>query len=287
MNKILVTGANGQLGSEIKLQQQKLNNCQFIFTDIDELDLSNSDTVTRFITTEKPAFIVNCAAYTAVDKAESEPATASLINAQVPGTLAEAASQVNANFIHISTDFVFEGTGNIPLKETDTALPQSIYGKTKLAGEKAALAYSKGMVIRTSWLYSEHGHNFVKTILKYGAERDELKVVFDQVGTPTSAGDLAGAIIEIINQSIQQKAFHAGLYHYSNEGVCSWYDFAIAIKDAAHLPCKIHPIETSDYPLPAPRPAYSVMNKEKIKKTYSIDIPHWLKSLNNVISQLI
>lgn len=277
--KILVTGANGQLGNEIKERSDLLPNAQFIFIDIENLDLTDAKKTDDYIKETNPDFIINCAAYTAVDKAEEEIEKAYLANTHAPEYLALAAKKTGSKIIHISTDYVYAGDGNIPLKETVKADPKSVYGKSKLKGEKRLLKNCEPIVIRTSWLYSSYGNNFIKTIMKYGKEREELRVVFDQTGTPTFAGDLAIAVLQIIKQTVDKDVFHSGIYNYSNEGVCSWYDLAVAIKEYIGLTCRILPIETHEYPLPAPRPQYSVLNKTKIKNTFSLEIPYWKDSL--------
>ena len=280
MKKIIVTGASGQLGSELKQLSSRLNNAHFIYTDYQELDITDSTSLNSFINDHKPIFVINCAAYTAVDKAETEPDKAELLNATAVKNLADACSKNNSYFIHISTDYVFDGLAHIPYKEDDSTSPTSIYGKTKVQGEQYALAYKQSIIIRTAWLYSSFGNNFVKTMFRLGSERNELGVVFDQVGTPTYAADLAEAIIQIIEKVIANPAsFQGGVYHYSNEGVCSWYDFAKKIMQIGNRTCNVYPIETKDYPTPAKRPYYSVLNKKKVKDIYHIHIPHWEDSL--------
>lgn len=279
--KILVTGANGQLGSEIKILSKEWPSLIFIFTDIDTLDITNKDAVTNYLTTQKPDIIVNCAAYTAVDKAEQEPEKANSINVLAPAILANAAKSIGSDLIHISTDYVFNGKSWKPYDENDKTSPNSIYGNTKVKGEEAVLEVGNAMVIRTSWLYSTFGNNFLKTIIKKGNELPVLNVVFDQVGCPTWANDLAKAILTIIAKGKNQ--FKPEVFHYSNEGVCSWYDFAQEIALQSNLSCKINAILSSQYPTLAIRPPYSVMDKSKIKQTYGIEIPHWRQSLINCI----
>lgn len=287
MNKVLITGASGQLGSELKLLSDKQQNIQFTHTDYEELDITNIDAVNQFIKTHNPIFVINCAAYTAVDKAENEPEKAELLNALAVKNLAEACHSNNSYLIHISTDYVFDGCSYRPYRENDQTSPTSTYGATKVKGEQYALAYERSIVIRTSWLYSSFGNNFVKTMLKLGSERDELNVVFDQVGTPTFAADLAYAILQIVEKTLNnQKDFRGGIYHYSNEGVCSWFDFAKKIMQIGNRSCRINPIESKDYPTPAKRPHYSILNKGKIKKTYNLFIPHWEDSLIRCIEIL-
>lgn len=280
MKKILVTGALGQLGSEIKQLSSKLSNIEFIYTDYKELDITNAAVVCSFIDKHNPIFTINCAAYTAVDKAESDEDKAKLLNATAVRNLTEACRNNNAYLIHISTDYVFDGCSYRPYNEEDHTSPTSVYGHTKVSGEQHVLSYGKGMVIRTAWLYSSFGNNFVKTMFRLGKEREELSVVFDQVGTPTYAADLASAIIQVIEKALAEPSIYkGGIYHYSNEGVCSWYDFARKVMQIGKLGCIIKPIETKDYPTPAKRPHYSVLNKKKIKEAYNLNIPHWEDSL--------
>ncbi len=276
---ILITGANGQLGSEIKYLSQ-FHNLSFLFTDIDELDIIRIDDVRVFFSSQKIDYVVNCAAYTEVDKAEEEKELAELVNHTAAQNLAIISKEFKAKLIHISTDFVFDGNSSIPYTEKDKTNPISVYGTTKLAGEKAVLKYGGEIIIlRTSWLYSSYGNNFVKTILRLSKERDSLGIVSDQIGTPTYARDLAETILHIIHSG----NFQHGIYHYSNEGTASWYDFAKAIVEMAGLKCKIYPIETSQYPTPAKRPSFSLLNKSKIKSVYNINIPDWKKSLEKWI----
>ncbi len=284
MAVILITGANGQLGSEINNLSRKYLGYDFIFTDIDTLDITNREQTFEFIKKNEPDWIINCAAYNLVDKAESEPEKAMLINAEAVRNIAESISGSECKFIHVSTDYVFDGNSNVPYNENTPANPVTAYGKSKYAGELAALRHNRSMVIRTSWLYSPFGSNFVKTIMAKAKERDMLKVVFDQIGSPTYAGDLASAITEIVALVIRNKiAFIPGIYHYSNEGVCSWYDFAEEIIKEAGISCKVLPILSTEYPSPARRPFYSVLDKSKIKETYNIYIPHWRSSLISCI----
>lgn len=287
MGGILITGSKGQLGSELSDIEKGFGGLPCLFHDVDTLDITDRDALARFFNTHKPAFVVNCAAYTAVDKAESEPEKAELINATAVANLADECSKHNAYLIHVSTDYVFDGTSYRPLTENLNVNPTSVYGKTKEKGEQYVLKNKKGIVIRTSWLYSYYGHNFVKTMLRLARERGELNVVFDQIGTPTNAADLALAIQVIVNRiHANNDSFIGGIYHYSNEGVCSWFDFAKAITLISNIPCKVNPIESKDYPLPAPRPFYSVLNKAKIKSTWCIEIPHWLDSLRGCLAKL-
>ena len=275
---ILVTGSNGQLGNSIRQLEMSYPQYNFIFTDIGELDITKEDKVKKFIADQKIQCIVNAAAYTNVDKAEEEPEKANLINGKAPEILARSIKDVNGLLVHISTDYIFDGKAYQPINEEDKPAPISAYSHSKWLGEQMIMIENcKSVILRTSWLYSEYGHNFVKSMMRFGKERDELKVVFDQVGTPTYAGDLAKIILELIPNWI--KLEHPVIYHYSNEGVASWYDFAIAVHEFAGITCNVLPIETKDYPLPAKRPFYSLMNKEKIKKQFGISIPHWRYSL--------
>ena len=285
MKTIWITGSKGQLGTELRLQHERLNDTRFLFTDIDELDLTDKEAVIRFAQEEKPAIIINCAAYTAVDKAEEEPEKAFLLNRDVPAFLTEAAEKVNGVLIHISTDYVFDGRANSPYREDDPTNPQSLYGKSKLAGEEAVLKNPENLIVRTAWLYSAHGHNFLKTMLRLGKERKEIGVVSDQTGTPTSAADLAGALLEICKQLLAGKKNAGGIYHYANEGICSWYDFARAIMEIARLDCRVNPISTEQYPTPTERPKYSVLDKQKIRDAFNLKIPLWHTSIQQVIQR--
>jgi dTDP-4-dehydrorhamnose reductase len=277
---ILITGANGQLGNEMKVVSKNFYGYDFIFTDIDTLDITNPEKTADFINKSKPDWIVNCAAYNLVDKAESEPDAAMLINATAVKNITEVIKGSECRFIHVSTDYVYGGKSNVPYNEYFQPEPQSEYGRSKLAGEKFALLHQGSMIIRTSWLYSTFGNNFVKTILKNAKEKKSLQVVSDQTGTPTYAADLAEAIMTIISGVIRnQIALNAGIYNYSNEGTCSWYDFAVEIVREAGLSCIVNPVLTKDYPSVASRPAYSVMDKSKIKDNYGLSIPHWRTSL--------
>jgi dTDP-4-dehydrorhamnose reductase len=287
MINILVTGANGQLGSEIKKISPRYSDMQFIYTDVDNLDICNYNDIENFFDTHKVDYIINCAAYTAVDKAESDKETAYKVNVEAVKNLSKITNKCNSNLVHISTDYVFGSSKqNVPFKETDNTSPNSVYGITKLEGEEAAKKADRHIIIRTSWLYSSFGNNFLKTILRHGKEKEELRVLFDQVGTPCYAADLADAILKIIDISEKSKEFATGMYHYSNEGVCSWYDFAYQIIKISNLKCRITPIETKDYPLPANRPPYSVMNKAKIKEVFKLEIPHWTDGLERCFKEL-
>ncbi|MBN1819675.1 MAG: dTDP-4-dehydrorhamnose reductase [Prolixibacteraceae bacterium] len=286
--RILITGAKGQLGNEINALSGDFPQFQIILTDVDELDITNRDSVVDFIMEQNPDFLVNCAAYTAVDKAEDEPEKAKLINAVAPGILAEVCMENDIKLIHTSTDYVFDGTNHKPYIESDEVNPIGIYGKTKLQGElNCSFKNPESVIIRTSWLYSVFGNNFVKTILRLGKEKDILTVISDQVGTPTNAADLAKSILNIIEGVQKKKIFVPGIYHYSNEGVCSWYDFALAIVEMANMNCKVVPIKTEDYKSKAKRPHYSVLNKTKIKTTYQLEIPYWRDSLKSCIESII
>ncbi len=282
---ILVTGSNGQLGSEFKDLSSNFSNYNFIFTDIDELDITNEKAVSDFFDSNEINVVINCAAYTNVDKCESNQDAAHTLNTLACRLLSQQCTNHNAAIIHISTDYVYDGNNYTPYIETDFTNPNSIYGKTKLHGEKMIEEFATtGIIIRTSWLYSSYGHNFIKTMMKFGEERDELRVVFDQIGTPTYARDLAKVIIKGLSEITFIEGTH--IFHYSNEGVCSWYDFAKEIIDYKNINCKIIPIETKDYPLPAPRPSYSVMNKAKIKEELGIEIPYWKDSLFECLDKI-
>lgn len=280
MIKILVTGAHGQLGSEIQQIATKYSDFQFLFSDVDTLDITDYKALESFIQKEQVQYVINCAAYTNVDKAEEDIENARIINVDAVKNLARISESHGSKVIHISTDYVFDSSAqNVPFKEEDKAFAQSAYGSTKLQGELVLQQSDNYIIIRTSWLYSSYGNNFVKTMLRLGKERDSLNVIFDQIGTPTYAADLASAILDIIDYSEKNKSFKTGVYHYSNEGVCSWYDFAREIMKQASIECLVKPIETKEYPLPAKRPAFSVMNKSKIKNTFGLEIPHWSDSV--------
>lgn len=283
MYNILVTGANGQLGSEIRELAASYPQHHFFFTDVDTLDITDKKAIASFIRGNKITAIVNCAAYTAVDKAESEPELADKINHLAVQHLAEAAKDYHCKFIHISTDYVFDGINYKPYNEDDKPNPESVYGSTKLAAELALQKINpkNAIFIRTSWVYSSYGNNFVKTMLRLGKEREELGVIFDQIGTPTYAGDLAKIIIEILPKIKNEKV---EIFHYSNEGVCSWYDFASAIFEFTNTNCKANPISTVQYPTVAKRPHYSMLDKTKIKEIYNISIPYWKDSLRVCLS---
>jgi dTDP-4-dehydrorhamnose reductase len=281
MRSILVTGSKGQLGNEIKVLSNDYKDIEFHFHDIDTLDLTDSVLLEEFFNNYRPDFLINCAAYTAVDQAEKEKELAFRINAEVPGSLAGLCQEFNTKLIHISTDYVFDGKNYRPYKEDDVPNPLSVYAKSKFEGENRILEFNNSIIIRTSWLYSSSKNNFIKTMLKLGKEKKGLRVVYDQIGSPTYAVDLADAILRIVNFAItKEKNFIPGIYHYSNEGVCSWFDLAVEIFNIANINCKVYPIESKEYPLPAKRPLYAVMNKDKIKSTYKLEIPHWKDSLN-------
>ena len=284
MKQILVTGCKGQLGNEIQLLALKYaETCHFFFTDKEELDITNRKAVYAFIEQNHISIVINCAAFTAVDKAEDNAELCDLLNHVAPGYLAEAVASVGGSMIQVSTDYVFDGTGCTPYKEDDATNPQTVYGRTKLAGEESVIRSCAGsMVIRTAWLYSTFGNNFVKTMIRLGKERDALGVVFDQIGSPTYARDLARSIMQIVDKGIIP-----GVYHFTNEGVCSWYDFTRAIHRLEGIDsCKVSPIHTEDYPVPAQRPHYSVLDKSKIKETFGIDIRWWEDALKECIKEL-
>ncbi len=284
---ILLTGANGQLGNELRQLVASFSAFEWIFTDIEELDISNTEHVEQFFEKYHFKFCINTAAYTAVDKAESDTEKAQEINANAVRNLVQQCQKFETTLIQISTDFVFEGTKNTPYFETDSSNPLSIYGKTKLNGEKEALENPKTFVIRTSWLYSEFGHNFVKTMLHLAKNRNELRIIADQIGTPTYAHDLAKCILTIIEKVQSEGNFEEyGIYHFSNEGVASWYDFAHAIFELKNQSINLIPIPTEDYPSPAVRPKFSILDKRKIKQTFGIQIPHWHTSLKMCLEKL-
>ncbi|GAA0538424.1 dTDP-4-dehydrorhamnose reductase [Chitinophaga japonensis] len=288
MQNILVTGANGQLGQAIRLIAGQYPAFNFIYTDWQELDITDAAAVGAFFTAQPIQACINCAAYTAVDKAESEEEKAFQLNFEAVLNLAEACQQHNAQLVHVSTDYVFDGRYYRPYTETDEASPRSIYGSSKLRGEAAALGYNpETIIVRTSWLYSQFGMNFVKRMRELMQERPSLNVVFDQAGTPTYAVDLAHALLQILSYRQEHPdASIGGVYHYSNEGVISWYDFAVTIKELTGSSCEISPITSDQYPTPAERPPYSVLNKQKIKDTFGISIPYWKDSLQECLKYL-
>ncbi len=281
--KIMVTGAYGQLGNALKRELDGDNTIEAIYTDADTLDLTDSMALSRFFEDNPVDMVINCAAYTAVDRAESDDLKAAAINTGAVGNLGQAAAKHGMKVIHISTDYVFSGESFRPYEENDEPYPQSIYGRTKLEGEGLLTSFSNNaMIIRTAWLYSEFGNNFVKTMLRLADERDEINVVCDQIGTPTYAGDLAHAI----HQVIRHERWQPGIYHFTNEGVASWYDFTKAIFEITGKTTKVNPIRTTQYPTPAKRPSYSVLSKDKIKRNYDIEIPYWRDSLQRCIQEL-
>ncbi|GHT44786.1 NAD(P)-dependent oxidoreductase [Bacteroidia bacterium] len=287
MKKILITGAKGQLGSELMALSAQQPDFQFIATDVDTLDLTDRHALSHCLKTRQVDYVVNCAAYTAVDKAEDDAALCYKINRDAVQNLAEAATENGVRVIHISTDYVFDGQANTPYKETDAVNPQSVYGTSKLAGEQALqAACPNSIIIRTAWLYSTCGNNFMKTMRRLSAERTELNVVCDQTGTPTYAADLAQAIVEIIAFAEREKTFPTGIYHYSNEGTTTWYEFAQKIIALAGTNCTIKPIPTAEYPTKAARPIYSVLDKSKIKRTFRVNIPAWEDALRRCNSRL-
>jgi len=287
MSTILVTGASGQLGSEIRERSARYGGYTFVFTDMSELDITDRDATASFIAELSPSWIINCAAYTAVDKAEEDEETATLINAGGVENIVSAVTGSDCRLIHISTDYVFDGTSSVPYLEDDTPSPDSAYGRSKLAGEKAAMNWPQTLIIRTSWLYSSYGNNFVKTILGKAGSAQSINVVFDQTGSPTYAADLAAAILEIISGVIQNRhVFVPGIFNYSNEGVCSWFDLAVEIVSVAGSECRVIPVRSSAYPSRVRRPAYSVLDKTRIRENYSLTIPYWRTSLNNCISKI-
>jgi dTDP-4-dehydrorhamnose reductase len=283
-SKVLVTGSKGQLGSEIKKATENIDDIEFLFSDIEELDIRDPEALNNYLAINKPSYLINCAGYTSVDKAEAEPETAMTINATSVKNIAEALEGTDCRLMHISTDYVLGGFGHSPMDEDSIPHPVSVYSKSKYQGELNALGYPHSMIIRTSWLYSSYGKNFVKTILRLATERDELNVVNDQEGSPTYAGDLAEALLTIIGKVEEGSAdFTPGIYHYSNEGSCSWYKFAKAIMKEKEIDIKINPVTTEEFHQQAYRPAYSVLRKEKIKNIYGVTIPKWKKSLKKCL----
>lgn len=280
---VLVTGQNGQLGNELKVLSAKYQQYDYVFTDVEELDITDAAKVNEFFNQYKPALCINAAAYTAVDKAETNRELALKINAHAVGILAENSRKINTRFIHISTDYVFDGTASSPYTEDHPVNPVNFYGESKMKGEEITLEkLPSTVIIRTSWVYSFFGNNFVKTMLRLMKERESISVINDQFGSPTYAADLAAAIMEIAVQPEDK----GGVYHFSNEGVISWFEFAVAIKELAGLSCNVIPIDTSGYPTPAKRPGYSVMDKEKIKSTFGINLKDWKESLQQCVQLL-
>ena len=286
--KVLITGSNGQLGSEIKELASDYENLECIFRDLPELDICDTETLTTIISDQHINAVINCAAYTAVDKAEEEEQIAQKVNSEGVLNLVDALKKVDGKLIHISTDYVFDGNHSQPYKESDPVSPIGVYGETKRAGELAVLNSSiDSIVIRTSWLYSVYGNNFVKTMLRLGNDKKSIQVVSDQKGTPTFAKDLAKTCLDILSNTGSTSISKKGkIYHYSNEGVTSWYDFAKAIMELGSIDCKVRPIKTKDYPTPAKRPHFSVLNKTKIKKDFNIEIPYWRDSLDKCVEKL-
>lgn len=278
--QVLVTGANGQLGNELRELSGDIDNVGFTFVDIDEMDLTHQDSIRSYFEGKSFDFIVNAAAFTQVDEAESKEELAFAINAGALSVLCDICRRSGTRLIHISTDYVFDGQSCVPIRESDTPNPQSAYGRSKYEGERIVLErLPDAYVIRTSWLYSSFGKNFVKTISRLASERDSLNVVADQVGSPTYAHDLAQAIIAVMQAAHERRVDVPGIYHYANEGVASWYDLACAIVRIREYQCVVHPIRTEEYPLAAQRPAYSVLDKRKIRSTFDIEIPNWYDAL--------
>lgn len=280
---VLITGAEGQLGNCLKDRLKNHPTLEMFYTDISTLDITDKEAFSHFITKHNITDIINCAAYTAVDKAEEDRETCRLVNTEAVRIIGESAAVTGARIIHISTDYVFDGKNHRPYTEEDVPHPLSVYGQTKYEGEKALMnAHNKAMILRTSWLYSEYGNNFVKTMLRLAQEHKEVRVVADQIGTPTYAGDLADALVEMLTNDI----FTPGIYHFSNEGACSWYDFAHEIFKQSHQNTTVTPIGTVDYPTRAQRPYYSLLNKNKIKSILHRGIPHWTEGLNNCLRKM-
>ncbi len=283
MQTVLVTGSKGQLGNEIQVLAPAYPQFNFIFTDVEELDICKREAVDGFFSENKIDFLINCAAYTAVDKAEDDEEKCYQINKDAVGYLGEASARHGVKMLHVSTDYVFDGKSYIPYTEDAPVSPATVYGRSKAEGEQRLVSVlQSAVIVRTSWLYSSFGNNFVKTMLKLGRERKRLQVVFDQVGTPTYAADLADALLQIISAA----ELVPGIYHYSNEGVCSWYDFTLAIFKSAKIACDVLPIESREYPTKTPRPHYSVLNKQKVKSAYNLRIAHWEDSLNRCVQKL-
>ena len=287
---VLVTGSNGQLGSELRMLNDEflMLNYKCFFTTSEDLDITNHKEVKKYIIENSIDIIINCAAYTAVDKAEEDKVNADKINHLAVKNLASIAKDNSIKLIHISTDYVFNGENFKPYVEDDITSPNGVYGKTKLDGENAMISINplNSIIIRTSWVYSSFGANFVKTMLRLGKERDSLGVIFDQVGTPTYARDLAEALLQILNDESLMLHEKVEIYNYSNEGVLSWYDFAKEIMKMAKIECQINPIETKEYPTPAKRPHYSLLNKSKIKEEFNLSIPYWKDSLNDCLQTM-
>ena len=290
MSNILVTGSKGQLGQELRFLSSQFPQFDFTYIDIEDLDITNVKAVRSFFAAKSYQYLINCAAYTAVDQAESNANIAQKVNVEGPRNLALASREHGTTMLHLSTDYVYHNQQNTPFKEEDTTCPQSVYAQTKLEGDQVVLQeLEQAAIIRTSWVYSTFGHNFVKTMIRLGTERNQLGIVFDQIGTPTYARDLALVLLNMIDSlkegQVSKDQLH-GVYHYSNEGVCSWYDFALAIFEMKEISCKTLPIETSAYPTPAKRPPFSVLNKAKIKGAFGIEIPHWRDALKRMLNNL-
>lgn len=285
MKQILVTGSGGQLGSAIQKQASSYKQFSFSYIDVNDLDLTDKIQVRHYFNQNKFDYIINCAAYTAVDLAEKEADKAYMINAEVPALLDEICNYGSTYLIHLSTDYVYDGRHSLPHVEEEDLLAVSVYAQSKLKGEMALWKNSRAIIIRTSWLYSEYGNNFLRNMIKLSRTRDELGVVYDQTGTPTYAGDLAETILQIITFS-ENKGFKPGIYNYSNEGVCSWFDFAVEIMNLTGSNCLVKPIRTDEYPLVAHRPEYSVLDKRKIKNTFELKIPYWKSSLALAVQRL-
>lgn len=290
MNNILVTGAKGQVGSELAHLSSQYPQFQFYFTDLPELDLTDSTALSALFAETSFQYCINCAAYTAVDQAESEPELAKAVNETAVAALARICVEYHTGLIQLSSDYVYHNSLNRPLRPEDPCQPKSVYAQTKLSGDAAALSLNpQSMVIRTSWVYSSFGHNFVKTMLRLGASRDSLGIIYDQIGAPTYARDLAKAILDILSQFAagqKKPADFSGIYHYSNEGVCSWYDFALAIFDVSEIDCNVSAIETKDYPTPAARPPFSLLEKSAIKADFGLKIPYWRDSLKQCLNTI-
>jgi len=288
MSKILVTGCNGQLGKTFKELAKYEKNMEFVFVSREDFDLSDLDSIEKYFSKIEVDVIINCAAYTNVDSAESEAVLADKINHLAVRKMAEICKEKNIFILHVSTDYVFGGTNCVPYAETDIAGPINIYGKTKLIGEKALQEINpKGMIIRTSWVYSEFGNNFVKSMLMLSKKRDTLNVIYDQIGAPTYAKDLAGSIINIVKaQGVLETDIRSNIYHYSNSGVSSWYDFAKAIFEYSKQSCNVEPIESSEYTVIAKRPQYSLLNSKKIKRIFGVELPYWRESLKVCLNKI-
>ena len=285
MNNILVTGANGQLGSEIQSLSTQFKDAYFYFCDLNTLDITDTKALESYITDNHINIIINCAAYTAVDNAEDDAETADMINHIAVANMGEISKKLQLKLIHISTDYVFDGTNHIPYSENDKTMPIGVYGITKHKGENALLQLNlpNSIIIRTAWVYSSFGNNFVKTMLRLGNERDNLGVIYDQIGSPTYAKHLAQTILKIVPKLNNQ---NTEVFHYTNEGVCSWYDFSKAIFEIKNIDCSVDPIPSSAYPTKAKRPHYSVLNKQKIKETYNIQIPYWKDALKECLEKI-